>query len=262
MTYLAIGRMFVGAVLPEWLMSFEELEKPAPKPDGQPNWLSFNVMRQVVHAARNDIVNSFLKSTDCKYLFFIDDDICLPPTGLRQLLADSIEHDAPIVTGLYIQRGEPHLPVIYRKTDDGRHIFMTKYIPGLQEVDACGAGCLLIRRDVLETIGSDWFSYGDYGVSEDMAFCMRVKAAGYKIALDASVRCNHLSIIKVAPEMFEDRKEHGFYNYDNTDTQHWAEDVKPWQDAPKPEVVAPLTLASVRAQARPVSRKKKARRKA
>ncbi len=222
---IAIGRLHVGSILPEWLVSWEELHKPM-KPDGKPDWITWNATRQVVHHARNEIVKATLtRYPEATHLFFIDDDVCVPGDGLLRLLA----HNLPVVTGLYIQRAMPMLPVVYRRDDQGHHVNLTKFCPGLQEIDACGAGCLLIRTDVLRAIeatGELWFDWPASGISEDLAFCSRVKALGYPIVLDFDVKCSHLGILEVTYDMFAERAKD--ITYADDDLARLSQDVRPY----------------------------------
>lgn len=221
---IAIGRLHIGAVLPEWLTAWEELKKPA-KPDGKPDWVTWTAQRQVVHHARNEIVKATLtRYPEATHLFFIDDDVCVPPDGLLRLLS----HNLPVVTGLYVQRAAPMLPVVYRRDKEGHHTHITKFCEGLQEVDACGAGCLLIRTDVLRAIeetGERWFDYTG-GISEDLSFCSRVKALGYPIVLDFDVKCTHLGILAASYEMFMEASKD--LTYADDELARLSQEVRPY----------------------------------
>lgn len=226
---IGIGRLHVGAVLPEWITSWEELKKPV-KPDGSPDWATWNAVRQVVHQARNDIVKAALKHTPkITHMFFIDDDITVPPDGLLQLLS----HDVPVVTGLCIQRGFPYLPCVFHRGEDNKLVHVTKFCEGLQEIDACGAACLLIRRDVLEAVeatGEKWFDWPASGISEDLAFCERVKKLGYPIALDFAVKCGHLGVIEVNYATFLEAYRDGV-TYGSDEIARVSQLVRPYRHA-------------------------------
>lgn len=58
------------------------------------------------------------------------------------------------------------------------------------EVDAAGTGCMMIHRSVLEKVPRPWFSYREGG-TEDMYFCRKAKAAGFRVYGDLSVICSH-----------------------------------------------------------------------
>lgn len=246
---IAIGRLHVGPILPEWLTAWEELRKPV-TPDGKPDWVTYQAVRSVAHAARNDIVRSVLaRQPDATHLFFLDDDVTVPPDGLLKLLADSVEQDIPLVTGLYIQRGEPHLPVVYRRVTEGpaagRHFNLTQFTPGLQEVDAAGAGCLLIRMDVLRALeaakaqsGQEWFDYLP-PFSEDLSFCIRARALGFRMALDWDVKCGHLTTVEVTYDTFAQRAASGQIDYQDATLRALSQVVIPWRAAGAAPPVAP-----------------------
>ena len=70
---------------------------------------------------------------------------------------------------------------------------------GLQEVDAVGTGCFLVARRVLEATWEAPFQrtyYVDGRVHKgnDIAFCERVKAAGFRIWCDYDRPCDHFPI--------------------------------------------------------------------
>lgn len=225
---LAIGRVHGGMVFPDWISSWEEMRKPT-KADGSPDWVTFSTYRQVVHTARNSVVKSMLaKVPEATHLFFVDDDICVPPDGLLRLLS----HDLPIVTGLCIQRAAPMLPTVYRCDEQGRHINITRFCEDLQQIDACGCGCLLIRTDVLRAIeatGEPWFDWPANGLSEDLAFCARARALGFPIALDFAVKCTHLGILEVTYDLFAQlaATEDGI-TYGNDELARLSQEVRPW----------------------------------
>lgn len=110
------------------------------------------------------------------YVFHLDSDVIPPPDAVLRLM----KHDLPIVSGLYCRRSTPHMvPVMMR----GSNWFVDFPKNSLVEVDFVGAGCLLIRRDVLEQLppireGCHWFDWRVHlkghvpdAVSEDFAFC-------------------------------------------------------------------------------------------
>ena len=229
---LAIGRYHIGAVLPEWINGWEMLNKPT-NPDGSPNWVTFHTQRQLVHTARNLIIEGSLARNpdDLTHVFFIDDDVIVPPDGLLRLLDDSQKYDLPIVTGWCIQRSKPFFPCVYRRNGEGRHVHLTKFCDGLQEIDACGGACLLIRVDVLRAIqatGEPWFDFPANGYSEDLAFCDRATRLGFRIALDFRVKCTHLGILEANYDLFKEIEDQGIA-YDNDEVARLSQEIRPWK---------------------------------
>lgn len=136
-----------------------------------------------------------------EYLFFLDSDVVPPRDAVVRLL----KHRKPIVSGMYRRRSPPvSVPVMIKNG-----IWVTDFPPNqLLEVDVCGAGCLLIRRDVLEKLppqrpqaGKHWFDWrvdcggavpGGANLSEDFTFNVHAKQYGFPTFVDTSVRCRHI----------------------------------------------------------------------
>ena len=147
-----------------------------------------------VDQVRNLIADWVVKGYD--YLFSVDSDISFPPDTLKRLL----NHDVDVVSGLYIQRkpGE-HTLEIYETTATGG----TANIPydrlrgrGLVEIAGCGFGCVLVKAEVMQTIGYPQFKYHSAidhrdTVSEDTDFCTKARANGFHIWADTEILCDH-----------------------------------------------------------------------
>jgi hypothetical protein len=74
---------------------------------------------------------------------------------------------------------------------------------GLAEVQFAGSSGMLVRRKVLEAISEPWFDLGydveGRRVSEDVGFCIKASAAGFKIHVDVGVTMTHLTTASVRP---------------------------------------------------------------
>ena len=129
------------------------------------------------------------------YLWFMDDDHAFPPNILKQLL----RHGQPLVNPICLTRRAPFPPVCYTEKS-GPNMYQPIQLTGraadeLVELEAGGCAGMLIRHDVLEAVGSPWFEYTDR--SEDIVFCEKAKAAGFKIHADLSVRLGHITTATV-----------------------------------------------------------------
>jgi len=73
---------------------------------------------------------------------------------------------------------------------------------GLQEAEAVGSGCILIRRDVLEKIKHPFTTIRDEEdlrlVSTDLAFCQRCREQGIKIWTHWDYKCSHYKQIDLS----------------------------------------------------------------
>lgn len=148
-----------------------------------------------IDQVRNLIADWVVKGFD--YLFSVDSDIAFPPDTLKKLLA----HDRDVVSGLYIQRKPgQHILEIYEANDHGG----VSNIPygklkgrNLVEVQGCGFGCVLVKAEVMRTIGYPQFKYYSaldhrHTVSEDVDFCKKALAKGFRIWTDPTIKCRHI----------------------------------------------------------------------
>ena len=139
-------------------------------------------------------------------LFWVDDDVALPPDALMKLLS----HNQPIVSGLYFSRRQPHTPQMYRLAEG----YEDKYWPILDwpkgeviEADACGFGCMWTSFEVLEAVQrkpgfKEWFKF-DWPRGEDFYFCRAAKECGFEVLVDTSIRCGHMTNILVDETIFD-----------------------------------------------------------
>src|SRR5208283_3526116 len=158
---------------PEWCLSFgSQLTQACMLANPENVRWSFNTMYPL-DLARNQAVQEAL-DYGAEYLLFLDDDVLPPDDGVVKLYLDAL----PIVSGLYYDRQPPYTSMCIRRknrrepfsikgeTIDWDHEFAQNYPRDrLVEVDACGAGFLLISREALLKIGAPWFqqtqSYGE-----------------------------------------------------------------------------------------------------
>jgi len=153
--------------------------------------------------ARNFCVKEFLK-TDMEYLFFIDSDVVPPFDALRKLL----EADQPAITGCYpsvrfnkAKDGGKDMKIynVFRHVIDdetGEMAFQNVYGEGVEQVESCGGGCLLIKRNVLEAIPNNWFRFqywpdGLVKYGEDIDFCNQLHVKGIPLFAHFDVICVH-----------------------------------------------------------------------
>lgn len=152
--------------------------------------------------ARNTACHKFL-SLGWDWLFFLDDDVLCPPDTILRL----VNHNQPIISGVYYRRNEPICPVMLHDTPEGR-AWVRAYPPNtLLEVHYVGAGCLLIHRSVLTSLPAlsarcHWFDWrvdredlpGEQRTSEDFTFCWHARQHGYRLLVDTSIICRHAGL--------------------------------------------------------------------
>ena len=142
--------------------------------------------------ARNALTLQALK-TPATHVLWLDSDMAdIPPDGAERLLA----HGLDVVGALYWSRQPPYLPVLLREVDRQVVIEDEPAEAGVNSCAGVGAGFLLVRRQVFETVatrfGPTWWSFiPDRG--DDVSFCLRVKRCGFDIFYDADLRVGHVA---------------------------------------------------------------------
>jgi len=97
---------------------------------------------------RNQITDEAV-SVEPDAIYWWDDDTTHPAGALRALL----DLQVPFAAGVYHLKAAPYVPVAYFRNPNGSYRSMINFTLGeLVEVDFCGMGCALIRREVYEDI--------------------------------------------------------------------------------------------------------------
>lgn len=169
--------------------------------------------------ARNALVEGLLALPEFGWMLQIDQDAILHPETLMRLMS----WDVPIISPLVFARYPPIVPVAFSKRrpdlgpneytveiDEirhwiGTHKEMWKSTPVVLEPlphdalihrEFVGTHCLLVRRDVFETIEPPWFKRvtepGHQATGSDRYFSQKAIAAGFPIYMDRSVVAGHM----------------------------------------------------------------------
>jgi len=165
-------------------------------------WKSYEQMRKpketklqvvtgtTIAIARNKLVE-FSKDSD--YLLFLDSDMVMPPDLIERLLS----HDKEVVSAMAYQRKYPFKPTILKLVKEPADYAPAKIEEELQEVDAVGCACLLIKTDVFKKLDPPYFDFSVYkqgqAVGEDIKFCQKLKEKGIKIFVDTELECGHIT---------------------------------------------------------------------
>lgn len=165
---------------------------------------------QAIYVSGADVAcarNALTEGAIGDYILFLDDDTIPPVNVIPKLLS----HKKDIVSGLYFSKQEPHFPQIFleNKENKGRFDSIGEYEKDkLIEVDACGAGCLLISKEVFKKLKKPYFQFIPRGedsprMGEDFYFCKKAKEAKFKIYCDTSIVCGHLGTKVVTSDHWE-----------------------------------------------------------
>lgn len=156
--------------------------------------------------ARNQYVEQFLES-DCDILWFLDSDI-VPAERTLDLIT---EHGDK-----WQLAGAPYPVWMSQPGFDGPQVTFTVYkesngglapaaIPngGIEFVGGVATGCLFIKREVLLKMKKPYFEFKYHAETreicegEDLGFCLKANALGYKFFIDYSMLCHHFKRISL-----------------------------------------------------------------
>jgi hypothetical protein len=133
-----------------------------------------------IHVGREWFLEAALKQ-GATHVLWLDTDMSVP----RETAVLLAMHDRPIVginyrvrqsSGLFTAfKGEQRVPTLAEST-------------GLEAVEYCGLGALLMRAEVVKDVPRPWFRHGlnaqGGDIGEDVGFCRALGAAGYEILID------------------------------------------------------------------------------
>jgi len=133
-----------------------------------------------IHVGRELFLEAAIKQ-GATHVFWLDTDMSVP----RETAVLLAMHEQPIVACNYVVRQPSGLFTAFR---DEQRIPTRPDSTGLEAVEYCGMGAMLLRTDVVAGLPRPWFRHGlnEQGgdIGEDVSFCRTVGAAGYTVYID------------------------------------------------------------------------------
>ncbi len=183
----------------DWALAFKAMSPPI-------NYnTNFAIVRdQEIGLARTAIAKQAIEQ-DAKYLFFLGDDVIVPPHGIRQLIYRMEQNPTiGVAGGVYCTKCDPSFPLVFKEY--GKGSYWDWKIGEFFEVVGLGMDATLIRVETLKKLSDPFFKTVDQdqylnGVNsaeqwtEDLYFCRKVlEETDYKIYCEGSVCCKHVDI--------------------------------------------------------------------
>lgn len=173
---------------------------------------SYSVAGKVAHKALNDIVRRLL-ATACDTLLTLDSDADVAPDFVERFRSYEPGLAYDVLQAFYPRRGWPPRAIWLKRNSAGQmmeHIITDP--DAIADVDICGTHACLFRRTVFEQMLGDndpatfeWFHYPRHQPdSEDAAFSLEAKAAGFRLGATSAVRAGHLAEVNVTWETYQD----------------------------------------------------------
>lgn len=141
------------------------------------------------HWNREHLVNAALE-TDADYLMFVDTDVTFPPDGIARL----IDRGKDIIGGMYnLKQPEPVSTIkMWNQDRSAFQSFNGRTIPtDLFQVAAVPTGFMLIRLACLAKMKHPFFPC-EFGMGEDVAFCLNAQKAGLDVWCDPTIEVKHI----------------------------------------------------------------------
>lgn len=158
-----VGIPSFGVVSLQWAMSLTSMAMPI----NFTNQFSV-VLDKRIDIARNEIVERVVNDESSpRFLFFLDDDVIMPPNSLRNMVhrMENLGPDIGAISGVYYSKSEPGEPLIFKTR--GRGSYYDWRVGDFFSVWAAGCGLVLIRtqalKDMIAQQGLPLFAI-DYGL--------------------------------------------------------------------------------------------------
>ena len=162
------------------------------------------IIRMQVDMARNVLAKKAVEGGYDRVLW-VDSDMTFEPDMMERLSAD-LDAGWDVVTGLYFKRTFPLEPVIYSHIEEAKADTFWDYPQDqLFPVEGCGFGGVMMRTDILRDIDEPPFTPFLH-LSEDLSFCVRALARGYKIGCDSRIKLGHMGTIVFSEKLYKHPK--------------------------------------------------------
>lgn len=179
-------------------------------PNGIQCLIDPHVGSSLICRARTNMTHQFLFDHP-EYDFFLqlDDDVAIP----QRAIVDMVNSGVDVVGGVYSLKSKKGLCAIRMLGD--KKVSTKDFDGGLLEIKYLAGGCFMQHRDVVERAWNYYkkdrsytensiyhsnrdrvalytpFIYKDEYLSEDYAYCQRLRDMGEKIWLHTAVKCDH-----------------------------------------------------------------------
>ena len=191
----------------------------------------------LISRSRSRVATYFMDKTKDELLCFIDDDIVVSTMDLTRMMWQAHTANMPILGAPYVTKSKENPGFAIRPLDYGKYLFGKNGL--IQEMRSVSTGCMMIRREVLETLvksgtiplcrhgSTTYYPFFQHtamnidGVWEDMSedwfFCEKAKSLGFGVYCDTSVKTEHIGQYAYTWDDIVETKNGTRKNYDNVD---------------------------------------------
>lgn len=168
----------------------------------------------LVYDSRNKLADYAVKN-GFDYILFLDSDMVFEPDMLERMTESIGERD--FLTALCFSRRPPNYrPCIYRRLGyqvDQKQQQLSLYSDILYEypedeafeIEGSGMACVLMRVSMVEKVTkTKGLPFSPLiGFGEDLSFCIKARACGYKLYCDPGIKIGHIGNVIIDEEVFK-----------------------------------------------------------
>ena len=191
--------MVTGDIV-RYAVSMQSLSHLKVPPNSANIWFTGVLISKSINMAFQQIMDN----PSLQWGWIMGDDHTYDPDVLLRLLDSNVDVVAP----LCLNRLPPLDPTIIEHNESGGG--RMKYLEDLpmdglyrlKDNETCGDAGLLIRRHVLEIIGSPWYDHrktGGASDADDQSFIQKVKRSGFDVHVNLDVRIGHVGHVVYTP---------------------------------------------------------------
>jgi len=153
--------------------------------------------------SRNTLIEYHFHNDPCwTHIYFLDSDVVPPPDALTHLL----RLGADVAVGLTPIVADDRLVWNIQYKEGDAWTGLSEQIPDEPfDIYSSGAGCMLVRREVLVKIGYPWFRteyqeiFKNEGkgikIGEDVYFIKKAIEKGFRVIAHPKVKCKHFNTV-------------------------------------------------------------------
>jgi hypothetical protein len=198
---VVVGLPARGRVRIEWAIMFRSLQAPV-----NGSMVTKTVLNAPIAQAR-EAVADWAVEQNCRYLFFVDDDVLMPNNSVRRLVYQMDNNpDWDLISGIYVTKTnvnavppDVHEPLIFGGKPGSPHAFFDWKLDDIFPIWGCGMGCAMIRVETLKNLPKPWFAEGatvdgmdSREIGEDLYFCEKLRENGGTLMADGGLLCGHI----------------------------------------------------------------------
>ena len=140
--------------------------------------------------------NHLVEHMEGDWLLQLDTDHVFAPDVLIRMIRLAEKNNLPVLSAIYQYKHPPHQPVMGLWAGEAHLNPIVDWDPEAEtvQVGACGAGCLLVRKEVFKRVKRELkeapFAIRP-GLSEDYSFFKRCQELGIPVHVAPKIECHH-----------------------------------------------------------------------